>query len=74
MLLSAATRVLLVLILPRPSVRVFGERKARFPFRGLPRLLPILAIAVVVLIGVAWLAWGASFSTFVESTTLALVL
>jgi hypothetical protein len=33
-----------------------------------------LAIAVVVLIGIAWLAWGASFSTFLQSTTLALSL
>jgi hypothetical protein len=45
--------VSLLLILPRPTVRVFGGRKARVPFRGLGRLLQIVAIAVVVLIGIA---------------------
>ena len=48
MLLTAAARVLLVLILPRRTVRVFGERKARFPFRGLGRLFQILAVTVMM--------------------------
>ena len=48
MLLTAAALVLLVLILPRRTVRVFGERKARFPFRGLGRLFQILAVTVMM--------------------------
>jgi hypothetical protein len=69
MLLSAAALELLVLILPRRTVRVFGERKTHFPFRGLGRLLKITAVASVVLVAIAWMSHSSDFSGFLKSVT-----
>src|SRR5271169_1667219 len=73
-LLSGAALALLVFILPRRTVRVFGERKSHFPFRGLGRVLKVLAVIVVVLVGFAWLSRAAKPSTFFQTVAFAVAL
>lgn len=52
--LMAVVLLAAVKVLPHRAARVFGERRTHFPFRGVGRLLEVLAILVALLGLVTW--------------------
>jgi hypothetical protein len=74
LLLSAAAMGVLLLLLPRRKVRVFGERRVRFPFRRLGQGLIALGALQVLLIGVAVVRGATEGSTLGSSVSLAIML
>jgi len=67
LLLSSAAIALLVLILPRRQVRVFGERRVRFPFRRAGQSLIGLGVLLPLVTGVMCLRGLAAASSFSKS-------
>lgn len=74
LLLSAAAMGVILLALPRRPVRVFGERRVRFPFRPLGQGLIVLGVLQVLFIAVMVMRHVAEPSTLGSSVSLVFML
>jgi hypothetical protein len=66
--------LLMVLVLPRRTARVFGQRHIHFPFRALGWLAKILAVVLVALVALAWLTKAATLATMLQTATFGVAL
>lgn len=74
LLLSTAALGILVHILPQRTVRVFGERRSRFPLRVLGWFLKVVGVLIVALVALTLVSGAAAFSALAPALPIGIIL